>query len=102
MKEQYPKLIFGSLILIRRLFCISREIAEKNCKSLYIKLCDKTILSSLFSLSYTTLDLSNSTHTQKKNWGGKNEFREINLRDGVNFHNFRRICFRDLRSKLPK
>ena len=92
-KVQYPKLIFGSLILIKRLFCVSREIADrvkspffKHCKSMFVELFDKTILSSLFSPSYTPLDLNNSTH--KKNRGGRNEFRVIKLRDGVNFHNF--------------
>ena len=71
-KEQYPKLIFGSLILIKRLLCVSREIADqvespffKHCKSMLIELCDKTFLSSLYSLSYTTLDLNNSTHKKK-------------------------------------
>ena len=28
-KGQYPKLIFGSLILIKRLLCVSREIADQ-------------------------------------------------------------------------
>ena len=82
-KEQYPKLIFGSLILIKRLLCVSREIADqvkspffKHCKSMFIELCDKTFLSSLFSPSYTTLDLNNSTHTHTKIGAGGTNFVE--------------------------
>ena len=67
---------------------------------MFIELFDKTILSSLFSPSYTTLDLNKSI--RKKNRGGRNELRGIKLRDEVNFHNFRRTCFRNLGSKLPK
>ena len=111
--------------MIKRLFYISREIADqvkspffKHCKSMFIELCDKIVLSSLFSPSYTTLNLNiahthKHTHTHTHTYThththththkiGRNEFRGIKLRDGVNFHNFRRIYFSQFRVKITK
>ena len=81
-KGQYPKLIFGYLILIKRLFCLSREIAGqvksplfKHCESMFIELCDKTIY-----LPYLVLLTQPSTltiaHTQKKIGAGGMNFAE--------------------------
>ena len=54
---------------------------------MFTELWDKTILSSLFSPSYTILDLNNSTlaakkqkQKKRKKRGGRNEFRGIKLR----------------------
>ena len=83
-KGQYPKLIFGYLILIKRLFCLSREIASqvksplfKHCESMFIELCDKTIyLPYLVLLTQpSTLTIAH-THTHTKIGAGGTNFVE--------------------------